>query len=610
MSKVAEVMKVDNFSGQQSGTVMEALIAAEKLTPCVRGFRVLREDEYEEYLVEVAARNKSDTERIDKEDIASFQEFLLSKKFLADERYYHSFRLSICLYYFLAHLLFYFLGPFSYPILLLTHGKYRIYNMAFWGNSKNFFSQLGNWFIFAVPTVYYLMYPDSGIFPTEIQALMLNIVFRSFIISVRYGYASETLLYTHSRIKKTFAVIGKDLALFGWKEIPVRTIEKELEVAILRLKIDQPYFKFSFASPLKDPRYLRLLESTYEERQNIDDVRDFTEKLAQPKRRLKKVWTQVTKKPPRGSTSLLINGATSQESELFPGKHLAREIFLLSKAKQSNMNYFTIHIFIILLIPTFFRWAVGIAPFGENLWEVPIFLLLLAASTKYNWLNLLFINLAYVDSSRRLFLMRSLSSLISIHKDFTFQFLHAAPMIDIFDTKCLNNWYNMRTLFMDVGQRYADKIYLYFSVVILGYLVMAMWFVFLLLGFVSLDSLDVNLQAILIGNLLLLIFIYIGLVLYNGASINDHFMIHRDLLTKNKTHYAAIEENAEDLKPNLNYVNPLLTLAAKKSISLGSTEKLKANFEPLYRTTDRIYEKLMNDELKNPYKILGAKVNW
>jgi len=115
---------------------------------------------------------------------------------------------------------------------------------------------------------------------------------------------------------------------------------------------------------------------------------------------------------------------------------------------------------------------------------------------------------------------------------------------------------------------------------------MGLWFVCLLMGFIKLDSLDVNLQAILIGNLLLLIIVYIGLVLFNGASINDHFMIHRDLLTKNKTHYAAIEDHLEKLEVDRRYINPLFSFAAKIIKSTGDPER---KIQRIVELTSRYY---------------------
>mmetsp|Transcript_62398 Transcript_62398/g.71558 ORF Transcript_62398/g.71558 Transcript_62398/m.71558 type:complete len:392 (-) Transcript_62398:276-1451(-) len=358
-----------------------------------------------------------------------------------------------------------------------------------------------------------------------------------------------------------------------------------------------------------------MLYAGHEERENFSKQEsDYIKENLVPVRRHKTVWTQVLKKsspfkalpqgPPR---KMVYDGEMCLEMEPVPGKHLARELIITTRHNQKLYGVFLIYMFIVLLIPTFFRVGFGYPPFGD--WhEVPIYIFLFFSSVTFNLQNMFFINLAYVDSARRLFLMRSLSALLSVHKDFSFPFLHKTPLIDIFDPASLNSWYNLRNIFMDVGKRYEDKIYLYFSVVILGYAVLALWFVMLILGLIQLDTIDVNLQAVMVGNMLVVVFIYICLVLMNGANINDHFKIHRDLLMKNKTHYANAETYKNHLNSDLRYVNPMLSYAATKFFCYP--REFGKLMHKLTLTTDSLYNKLENDEIKHPYKILGAKVTW
>jgi len=583
---------------------------AEKLS---NQFRVLRKNEYQSYLLEMRAIEncpRRATIVADKDPMTETQ-FLHSGHFLNDQQYLHRFKFRTFIRYLFAHMLFFFCGPLSYPISIPLFGMHDMRNMQFIGITPDSILQVVQWLGFALPTFWYIYNPDSGLFATELQSLAVNIFFRCFIIAVRYAYASDTLLFAQTRVPMTVREINRDLALLAWRNIPDKNIEMELEIAIIRQKLDQDFFNFSFAEEVADKEYLKLLRASHQAREEVfqSGTIEFKEQW-QPRRRNKNVWTKNVKSRLKQIDDSGNNKtAESPGSQKISGKNLARELLIITRHNQRVLWTFLIYMTLILLIPTFFRIGFGIPPFGET-YEIPIFVLLLLSSLAFNLQNLLFINLAYVDSGRRLFLMKALSSMISVHKDFSFRFLHKAPLIDIFDMGSLNSWYSLRNLCMDVGKRYEDKIYIYFSVVIVGYGVLAVWFVMLILGLIHIDSIDVNLQAVLVGNLLLLVFFYIAMVLVNGANINDHFKIHRDLLMKNRTHYSNAETYITHLDGGYRYVNPILSYAAKKFSSLPGLNEYQNLAGELIRTTDSLYDKLENDEIKSPYKILGIKVTW
>eukprot|EP00357_Protocruzia_adherens_P017285 CAMPEP_0115021904 /NCGR_PEP_ID=MMETSP0216-20121206/31190_1 /TAXON_ID=223996 /ORGANISM="Protocruzia adherens, Strain Boccale" /LENGTH=742 /DNA_ID=CAMNT_0002394401 /DNA_START=63 /DNA_END=2291 /DNA_ORIENTATION=+ len=585
-----------------------------------KGFEVLRYCEYDEYLLEMqATRNKKKKHvEVAPQIDMSFEEFLKSKKFLNEERYMHTFKVGVFLRYLVAHFMFFLLGPFSLPFLLPFYGRHDMHNMGFISINRVAMYQYISWFTFAIPSVWWILYPDCGIFPTEIQALLVNIVFRSFVIAVRYAYATDSLLFVQKHISMKMSDIEKDFAIVGWQKLSDRAIEKELEISMLRQKIDQDFFNLQFAEPIEDTKFSQLLLSDFTNRDEFKKCYDTTAKIVAPHKRGENLLANNSRRRPENRANQVdMKVAAGQvcKNLMWPtvkGKNFAREMIAISRdVDSSEFKVFSIYMIVILMIPTFFRLGAGTAPFGDHIYEWPIFVCIFISSYLYNRMNLFFINLAYSDSERRLFLMRCLSGMISVHRDYTFKYLHLTPLVDIYNPACLEAWYMMRTILTDVGKRFSDKIYTYFSVLLVGYALLSIWFVLVVLGFVKLRSLDVGLQAVMVGNIIVMVFIYIAMILVNGAEINEHFKTHRDLLMKNKTHYTTVALCKEELDNSIRYVNPMLSLAAQKIVCMGNKA---LDFDELLRklelTTESIYEKLVNDEIKNPYKLVGVKVDW
>jgi len=595
-------------------------------------FQILRRAEYDEYLLEAQARHRvAGGKPGGCIDLLSFKEFMSSSYFLKDNRYLHRFNFASFSKYLFAHLLYYFTGPFSWIVLFPMFGKTEMYNMRFYGFSTTFIIQTFIWIGVMGPTLLYIFEPECGIFRTEIQAVILSLFFRALIIGVRYAYLSDSLLFVQKHIVIPYNKFSKDFAIFGWQSIKDDDIQKEIEITLIRQKVDPDYMQLSLLEEAEDVLFKEYIKRPYERRQEVVQEaipkmeselleRETSERSPERKKskRRTNVTVELTKKSTLWADELELNNSStndivpeeqSVDNSSINAINFMRELIVITRDRNQHFLPFHVYLIFIVLVPTAFRTYHGIAPFGET-WHIPFFILLLAASYTLNFVNIAFINLAYIDSSRRLFFVEVLSSMISIHKDYKFSLQKICPLVDVFDPKALSAWFQLRLLLLDVGKRYADKIEVYFSAIVLAYIILAVWFFLVLFGFIKLDSLDVHLQAILVGNLLFLIFIWIALVLFNGANINEHFKIHKDLLLRNKTHYLNAGLHIGEAHSTKKYVNKMMLFAAQKAEALKDRKEFATTVEDLAFTTDTIVGKLESEEKRSPYKILGIKVDW
>lgn len=89
------------------------------------------------------------------------------------------------------------------------------------------------------------------------------VVLRSFIIAVRYGFASEfriKMLKTH---KQDLSFIAKDLLLPTWMNFNPKGLELEIEAALWRNQIDDEKFKISFIEELSEEIEKSLSDKNY-----------------------------------------------------------------------------------------------------------------------------------------------------------------------------------------------------------------------------------------------------------------------------------------------------------------------------------------------------------
>jgi len=81
-------------------------------------------------------------------------------------------------------------------------------------------------------------------------------------------------------------------------------------------------------------------------------------------------------------------------------------------------------------------------------------------------------------------------------------------------------------------------------------------------------------------------------------------------LLKNYSYYRDAQVYQDRLDSSLHYVNPMLTFAADKRKRFKNPQDFDLHLSELIKMTENIYTKLEMDELTEPYRILGIKVDW
>eukprot|EP00357_Protocruzia_adherens_P012493 CAMPEP_0115046160 /NCGR_PEP_ID=MMETSP0216-20121206/48591_1 /TAXON_ID=223996 /ORGANISM="Protocruzia adherens, Strain Boccale" /LENGTH=440 /DNA_ID=CAMNT_0002429203 /DNA_START=18 /DNA_END=1337 /DNA_ORIENTATION=+ len=438
-------------------------------------------------------------------------------------------------------------------------------------------------------------------------AFLSNVLFRAFIIAVRYAYSTHTALFLQTKIRRN---IRKDFGIRGWQILKDDAAEKEVEIALIRTKIDQDLFQVQLMEPGSCPKYLDRVLSKYESSDRFND-RSSSRRNSTSLGRIRKqrsLWlgAEILKrgaklKSRQDEDEYNFDFARQPQSEgksdprlssPIPGRNIAREVLLNARDNQSRLIWTFILMAFAILMPTFVRLKFRMDPFGDSWTDVIVFTLLL------------------LGSARRLFLMQSLTAMISVNKDYSFKLAHMSPLVDLFDIKNVLSWYKLRNLLMDVGQRFSSRIYVYFSAAVFGSLLTMLWLVGSIMGFIEVPEKEMALQTSYLGVYLVLLFLTLSIIMFNGASINDHFTKHRDLLLKNYSYYRDAQVYQDRLDSSLHYVNPMLTFAADKRKRFKNPQDFDLHLSELIKMTENIYTKLEMDELTEPYRILGIKVDW
>ncbi|CDW79246.1 UNKNOWN [Stylonychia lemnae] len=162
------------------------------------------------------------------------------------------------------HLLFWYLGLFSVPIITLFEGMQLVSNMQFWftkGFIVGFVNQLiqnslnlillllflnQRFEIFPIKTELKNIYTEQFIF------VSVQIIVRCFIIAVRYGYSSQVRFDLMKSGKQKVEFVNKDLLVLNWFVINPTSIDLEIESAFWRNQVEDKDFYFMFFEKIQD----------------------------------------------------------------------------------------------------------------------------------------------------------------------------------------------------------------------------------------------------------------------------------------------------------------------------------------------------------------------
>mmetsp|Transcript_24924 Transcript_24924/g.28461 ORF Transcript_24924/g.28461 Transcript_24924/m.28461 type:complete len:689 (-) Transcript_24924:8-2074(-) len=581
---------------------------------------LLAKVEYKHYTDEFDCKKFKGAKRHD-ENKMTFEEYVQSAEFLREDKYLFDFDQKRFLKYWFANFLFFVFGPFSLIIILPLYGEIDSHNMGFIGLHQETYIQYVTWMLFAYVTVIFFGLPPDHAYATEYQSILIQIIFRSIIVGVRYGYCTDARMKLQKCKKMTFKELSEDYSLTAWKNIDLKNLEYEVGVSIVRERIDHQFFHFNFLEDFGCPIFSKYVKMDWGERKDHANV-NFVCSSRKNKNKYKKsqVVQQTqnvdTEAPTSGTTEVYYPDEEEDEgdflvsnNERIKGRHLLRELVLHSKNNPMLFKFFFFGCFLVAIVPTIYRGGKGYTVYGQGpvdgLYYISTFLL----NLQYNILNFLFFSLTYADLQRRLFLMRSLSVLISVHKDRKFANLAYLPTIDVYEPNNILSWMNLRILSFDLGKKYSKRSYAYTSIMVICYFILAFWLVLVLFGLVNTSKEDTNVQAIMTGCLLFIIFVFLALILVKGAQINDCFKTHKDLLLRNMNYYQYVFEHSSEICSDVRYINKMLLYAAYK-FDMTRRKELERKMRALVTISESLVERLNNDELKNPYKIAGVKVDW
>jgi hypothetical protein len=237
---------------------------------------------------------------------SKIQDLLVSK-----EEAYINFNAKICFLIFLYHLLFVTIGPLANIIIIPIEGRHFVRKMGFYGFSIGFFMQTLTFLGFGpniILTVFFkyfvltdkLQYGSYSSLPcleiSEMIFAVLAILIRIIIVSVRYGYTSEDAL--SKRYQPVYSNQEREYVLTGWRKANYDTIESEIKLSMVRLKLDVELFTFQVFSYLTEEWVNRLSKDDFyktlsdKEINNIPDLREDDKKLKK-KLNIKQINMQI-----------------------------------------------------------------------------------------------------------------------------------------------------------------------------------------------------------------------------------------------------------------------------------------------------------------------------
>jgi len=101
-------------------------------------------------------------------------------------------RLKNLLKFFFYHLSFFFAAPIAIVVISSLSGTAIVKNMLFWPNvNRTFILQFSIWIFNMALTYLMLFITPENVYFMQWASFMLYIVFRCFVVAVRYAYASK-----------------------------------------------------------------------------------------------------------------------------------------------------------------------------------------------------------------------------------------------------------------------------------------------------------------------------------------------------------------------------------------------------------------------------------
>ncbi|CDW84101.1 UNKNOWN [Stylonychia lemnae] len=181
---------------------------------------------------------------------------------------------------FFYHLIFFYIGQGVIPLIMMFDKIQLANNLSFWKynahQSRFFFIQNGQWIAhLTMSTLMFVKYYHpfdyhidlKNIFLEQYLFLNLQILIRSFIIAVRYGYSSNLRFALLKTQTQGGEFIAKDLLVVSWIHTHPAGLDLEIEAVLWRNQIEEEYFKLQFFEELLPVTYDKFTDSNFYEKE-------------------------------------------------------------------------------------------------------------------------------------------------------------------------------------------------------------------------------------------------------------------------------------------------------------------------------------------------------
>ena len=455
-----------------------------------------------------------------------------SQKFTDIIELENTFKCLIFFEFFLYHLLFFFIfGPLL-PLLCypFTRSLSRFRNMFFWGFSWNFLSQILLHFLCFSSIFGFFFLNSPNIYKIELFGLLIAVILRISVISVKYASFSGTKLRYFKNLDLTASEIKSEY-IFTWYLQTDYSIDKELYTSILKNNVDSSVFRVFFLKDLK-PQLIRQLSFDEEEIESPFSSGNSTGKNSNINTNF---LTEVFVK----SFDLVKKSLLSrkmEESESYSGYLLAR--FLVKDNRDLQFSIKSIFSLAFLLafiqagIPFFFRISSINAIFPPDSMEVLVILCIFFGNLYFNSVNLCILIYGVFEYDRPISLLSQISNLLSTQRVSEYYRKKTLPTVNIFcgvSYKCCSD---LNKIFRSYGEKFFKRIEMTLGIFLFYNSFMAILSILAIYGLLGSLNSGVNLAFIAFG--MFVMFFTIFLSLRKGAIINEFYDIHRDILKHNK----------------------------------------------------------------------------
>eukprot|EP00347_Sterkiella_histriomuscorum_P007981 403346826 len=569
------------------------------------------------------------------------------------------FKFSRFLRLFLYHVLFYYIGPLS-PIFITLFDTFKLsQNMGFMISMKMIRISFTQYFQFFCNAFLVLLFCNkywkfihfidiqlSDIFAEQFFFYNVQILIRSLIISIRYGFMSDSAFDHFRYSKSTTNEVASQLLVASWIATKISAIKLEVEATIYRNKIDEESFILNYLEDISQtlPEFDRRLSicNFYQQDQNIFDIHSqikkdyhfYVETMFPSKFNVKKqvkLNSEVVEQQEIQMVQIQhdevqqVNLKTSRSQEYtyakemkaYSGKLLLQELVVFTQAYTHNYKQVFMFAVIISLLRLFIPFIMRYIDKGtllSNTWDDVCYSSIeIISGLLYLMLNYAFVIVGLVDFSRRRIMIKAIGAMADPVKSNLSQKYKILPTINLLCSYSLNSWINIRICCLDIGKRYITRIFMYSSIFLGCYLFFS---AILILQFFEL--INYKFSYLVVCVVVYDIFIVLGIILvmlHIGAQINSEFQNHINLMINVKSKLVFIKINKENLFRQQHFTDPYLKLYVqiiKNQIQqrIITYERLDSHIDNILDQINVINEKLRAMEDQQPLKLLGLKASY